>query len=829
MSFFDCVQRAVDGSEADKRRGEAAQEEWRRLKDRYRGQGHSDEMADALAAEDVKAAFKKQAGDDRHRFQNGQLRAIRKIMAEVENSPDLSTLGTSKIERLEGRANDVLTVRGQVDALRRLFHYRLAALAKKHHRDMLGNNKAKAGLANIMRELHGESTGDLASGAIAKAYRQATQEMRRMFNEFGGTIGDLADWGLPHVHNSMAITKAGFDQWYGDIHKGIAWDRIEDFLTGKPMAPKGAMPSQERMKTFLREIYDNLAFSKESADPAYGKPLGQSLISQHAQHRVLHFKSSDDWMSYNKLYGTGDVFGSMIAHAHRMAEDIIALKEFGPSWEAGLEFQKQTALSKARRDGQDNLADKIRANHDHARSMMRIMRGGQQPISMQQAASARFFSSTRHVMSPALLDRAVIASISDTNTMRMAAKSMGMQQFAPFKRHMQLLVDGAEREVLAQAGWIADTLFDPGLILARWQSDVPPADLAERVSSFVMRAQGLAHWTDTGRMVFQSELSGLFARNAGRRVADVDEKLRPHLLAKGVTDEEWSAFTRPEHMFTAPTGAVFASPMWWRQSTDLPATKADEIFLKMQSIIEEQTEYAVPTQSLWARAGIEGDSIPGTIPYEIGKSALMMKSFPMTFTVNQVARIMAQRTPQGRVGYAFDLIAGSTIMGAVALQLGEALYGRDPQDMTDPSFWARAALKGGGFGVVGDLVAAGESSWGGGFGSYLTGPMPQLVGDVWNLSVGNAIDAMSQKDVNLGRDFVRFLDRWTPGADLPVAGLAIDRMFWDSLMHLLDPEAEKWLTQNASRRENLYGNASWWNPGSALPSRAPNPAAAFGG
>jgi hypothetical protein len=282
-------------------------------------------------------------------------------------------------------------------------------------------------------------------------------------------------------------------------------------------------------------------------------------------------------------------------------------------------------------------------------------------------------------------------------------------------------------------------------------------------------------------------------------------------------------------MFTAPTGAVFASPMWWRQSTDLPATKADEIFLKMQSIIEEQTEYAVPTQSLWARAGIEGDSIPGTIPYEIGKSALMMKSFPMTFTVNQVARIMAQRTPQGRVGYAFDLIAGSTIMGAVALQLGEALYGRDPQDMTDPSFWARAALKGGGFGVVGDLVAAGESSWGGGFGSYLTGPMPQLVGDVWNLSVGNAIDAMSQKDVNLGRDFVRFLDRWTPGADLPVAGLAIDRMFWDSLMHLLDPEAEKWLTQNASRRENLYGNASWWNPGSALPSRAPNPAAAVGG
>ena len=48
------------------------------------------------------------------------------------------------------------------------------------------------------------------------------------------------------------------------------------------------------------------------------------------------------------------------------------------------------------------------------------------PDTLFQDYVATFFSSARHVMTSAFLDRAVIASIADINTMRLAATSMGI-------------------------------------------------------------------------------------------------------------------------------------------------------------------------------------------------------------------------------------------------------------------------------------------------------------------------------------------------------------------------------------------------------------------
>ena len=324
------------------------------------------------------------------------------------------------------------------------------------------------------------------------------------------------------------------------------------------------------------------------------------------------------------------------------------------------------------------------------------------------------------------------------------------------------------------------------------------------------------------------ELSGLFAANAGRRLDDIDDPLRTLLRDKGITDDDWAAFTDPESMFTAGNGATFASPIYWREATKMEPAKADDLFLKMQALVEEQTEFAVPTQNLWTRAGLEGDDVPGTIGYEMKKSALMVKSFAMTFTVNQISRIMAKSNWKERAMYGLDLAAGATVLGAASLIVADIINGRDPSDMTRPDFWGKAMAKGGGFGVIGDIVAAGESSWGGGFQSYVAGPGVQLVGDVWNLSVGNAVEVMGGKETKAGREFVKFLDRYTPGADLPYVGLAIDRLLWNSMQKALDPEADEAFAMAAKRNQKDNGSAGWWLPGQIAPSHVPNPMAALG-
>ena len=276
-------------------------------------------------------------------------------------------------------------------------------------------------------------------------------------------------------------------------------------------------------------------------------------------------------------------------------------------------------------------------------------------------------------------------------------------------------------------------------------------------------------------------------------------------------------------MFTAENGATFLSPFWWRDATTMDRRKADELFFKIQGMIEDQMEYAVPTQSIWARSHVDPaayDLPPGSILYEVAKSGLMFKSFAMTFTVNQVRRISAQPTLGAKIGYGLNLAAGATVMGAISLQITNLVSGRDPEEM-DPTFWVRAVQKGGGFGIMGDIVAAGQTSWGGGFGSYIAGPMPQLASDIWGISVKNAWQAATGQETNFAAEAARLGRRYTPMGQTPAVGPAIDRLFWDQLQLLLDPESVEDLHTAARRRTNLYGNDYFWMPGSPLPDRAP--------
>ena len=74
MSLWDCVQRAMDDEEiaANRARGERAQKMFRDLSDKYERDGHPRHAAEALAGDDVKEAFRREAGERRHVRQRKQ-------------------------------------------------------------------------------------------------------------------------------------------------------------------------------------------------------------------------------------------------------------------------------------------------------------------------------------------------------------------------------------------------------------------------------------------------------------------------------------------------------------------------------------------------------------------------------------------------------------------------------------------------------------------------------------------------------------------------------------------------------------------------------------
>lgn len=828
MSFWNCVADAMDEGSIDKDRGARAQKLWKDRSDAYERQGHSRQTAEALAAEDVKASFRKEAGEVRHVYL-ARLNAMRRIEAQVNSAKDLGRIQTDKVEYNERSADAPASLEGKARGLRRYFNWRLSSFLKEHHRDILGRVKNPAGMKDIVRELHGEASGNPTAKAIAASVKAALKDLRTMFNEAGGLIGELDDWGLPHAHNRAAVTRAGFDRWYAEINERVNWERMTDNLTGKPFQEAGGPPPPEAVKRdVLKGVFDNIVFGKQSKEAIYGRPQGGAMYRQMSEHRVLHFRSADDWIAYNRAFGTGDPFKSLMSHVHKMTRDIAVMQEFGPSPHLGQDYMRQVAETRARNLGDIALSDRVRNDATRAQMMLAVMMGHGEANTALQRYIATFFSSTRHVLTSAFLDRAVVASLSDLNTMRLAAQSMKMNPANVIARHVKMMADSMSREEALRAGWVFDTLSDAGTAMARFQNEIAPAELAERLSSASMRAQGLSFWTDTARAAFQMEMAGYLAGFSGRALKDVDEPIRSLLIRRGITEKQWAAFTNPEHMFKAGNGATFASPMWWLESTDLPKAEALDIFEKVQSLIEEQTEFAVPTQSLYARSFLETSSPPGSFAYEFAKSALMFKSFAATFTVNQWRRMMAQQTLEGRVMYGINLAAGATVMGAMALQVGDLMMGRDPQDMTNPMFWARASAKGGGFGVLGDIISSGQASWGGGFTSYIAGPIPQAAQDVWDLTFKNAGQAISGGEVNFAKDLARFGKRYMPHGQTIGVGPAIDRLMWDQLQLFLDPESANAMAKASQKRKNLTGAGEFWLPGQITPTRLPDLGTALG-
>jgi hypothetical protein len=818
MSFFDCLADAMDEGSADRERGERAQREWRDRADQYERQGHDRHIAEALAAEDVKQGFRREAGEDRHVYLT-KMANLRKQQAEVKaaQTPSLS----AKVEQLDYRH------RGLV----RRFNYKLVAFLNDHHRDLLGRTKKPAQMLDIVKELHGEASGDEVAKALADSIRAALEDMRISFNEAGGLAGKLDNWGLPHSHDRKAVTRAGFQKWSERIVDVIDWTRVEDPLTGRPMQGDMGPPPRASQMAFLKEAYDNIAYGRNSREAVYGRPQGVATYRKHSNSRVLHFKSAGDWIAYNKEFGSGDPFGALMGHVHRMARDITLMREFGPNPGMGAEYRAQLQLEKWR--GDEKAFSKAQSDNWLGMRAMRVMSGGSVPQTALQDYIATFMSSARHVLTSAFLDRAIFASASDWNTMRLAASAVGMNPKNLISRHVDLMASSLSRKEAQRAGYVADTLSDAGTTVARFQNEFPPSEFAERLASGSMRVQGLSHWTDQARAAFQMEFAGMMADQAGKSLDEIEGPLRNLLKKAGVTEADWMDLTHPDNLFTPREGATFASPFVWRETTKMDRAAADDLFFKVQGMIEEQMEYAVPTQNILARAVMDpaamADAPPGSLVYEMMKSGGMFKTFTMTFSINQYRRTMAQPTIPGRIGYGLNMAAGATVMGTIALQLNELAFGRDPQDMTKPDFWARAAMKGGGFGIIGDIVSTGQASWGGGFGSYLAGPIPQAAGDIYNLTLKNATELAMGKDTKFWTELNRFGKRYTPMGQTPLVGPVIDRLFWDQMSTIIDPGAAEALRKASRLRGNNYGNSDIWMPGAMAPSRGPDLSNAFGG
>lgn len=257
-----------------------------------------------------------------------------------------------------------------------------------------------------------------------------------------------------------------------------------------------------------------------------------------------------------------------------------------------------------------------------------------------------------------------------------------------------------------------------------------------------------------------------------------------------------------------------------------PDKASERAATRLLEMVDAERGFAVLEPGAAERALTLGRTQAGTAPGEFWRSTAQYKSFPITMGTRHLMRGWhagdGAYVARAAGAYLARLTVGLTFFGAFAYQMKEIAKGKDPRDMTDWRFWAAAFFQGGGAGILGDFlnsaVTRSERSF---YMTAIGGPTAGLVDDIMKLTGANIGATAEGKDANWGRDFASFVRRNTPGTSLWYSRLALDRLMWDQLQSLLDPDHHRSWARTEQRARQETRQEFWWRPGETAPERAP--------
>lgn len=827
MNFGDCIRSAM-------KQGVLSEDEADALIARYeehrqaRGGERDPEGAakTALVAEMEQVAARKALLANLSAEKQGAIRNYLETFRDLSGKANVFEAAVNLIENF-GAGAATSSIAGRSKAIVSLAHGELADMLSTFRRSRLtGMRFNKPKMDDVVREVLGEGTGSAEAKGMGEAIGRVFETLREDFNKAGGDIGKLDGGYIPQFHNPRALLKAGFDTWRAAILPRLDQERMRDPLTGGKLTP-------DRLDAALRMAYDRVTTGGWSdREPSMVKFGVGSLANQRQEHRFLHFKSADDWLSYDREFGHGDPMKAIFQHINGMSRDIAAMEVLGPNPNSTKEWLKQVVQSEAAKavTGEPSLysgggaatkiADQINYLPWRLDAIYNYVRG-REVVSGRLATG---FANVRNVLTSAQLGGASILAAATDPFIDMAARYMsGLPATKALWGIAHAIKSQNTREQAVRSGLILDDALHVLGDEARYAGTLGGSEWSRWLADRTVNLNGLEPITQARRHVFGLDFQATVADAVGQTFDEVSKAnpyLRRTLESYGFTEKEWNALRKTAAFHPEDGSAGFLQP------ADVKNRDLAKRYLEM---ILGETERAVPTGTARSRSMVVGTAPRGSIFGELLESGLQYKSFALSFTTLQM-QALKQELHQGAAqgaGYAASLATVLTIGGALSMQLKNIVNGKDVQPMDASTgqglkFWTQAFQTGGGFGIMGDFLFSDQTRYGASFAETLAGPTVGLISDAFKLGVGNVQEAIQGKKTHIGREAVRTLGKYVPVVStLPYTKAAYQRMFLDQLQYLTDPDAHKYFREQQQRMKRETGQGYWWKPGASMPDREP--------
>jgi len=744
------------------------------------------------------------------------------LMSQPNKKAGDTLRAVSKLADFDTKGGGYTSVQSWSTAIRETAFGELRKTWESIPGNFFGLFEDKKGVGDLWKEMHGESSGNATAKAGAEAWRKVTEELRNRFNDAGGHVGKLEDWGIPQHHSQARVANAGIEKWIGDILPKL--DR------SKYVNADGSMMSNDQVHAFLTHAYDSIITDGHNGNEP-GSVTGTGVIAnRNAAHRQIFFKDADAHAEYNASYGEKSMNNLLAGHIGRIARDIALTERLGPNSAATFKHFNDRAMQDEVRQTPTkiNALEKQQAFNN---ALFDSVSGKDQVVDQRVANVAQAF---RNWMTATKLGKVVITALGDEAGMFSTAIANHVPYGQALLEELKRIPNGEARQFAEHTGLGVDAFMSH---MNRFAQEEFGSSFSGKMASSVMRLSGAERMWAARRQGLGTVLMSSIGKltRTLEHVTDLSVEDHGVLAKKGVTDTQWQVWRRatPEdwgggsHVLTPKS--IWAIPDEQLKDLGNPTTLKRDAATQLMAHIHEEAGMGAMDTGPRQRITVNLGTQRGTYGGEIWRSMNLFRGFAFSMMMKHWARA-ADQPGIGKVKYLAPLFLYGTAIAALGNQIRNLLAGQDPDKMfgkDTAAFWGKAILRGGGLGFFGDFLQSETTQHDTSLAAALGGPAATTVEDLLSLTHGAYFKS---KGGELSTDEKAKLIRFAKG-NIPLINMwytqaAADHLLWN---HLQEAASPGYLARMQAKQQANFGKTYYWRPDESTPHAAPNFAKAVGG
>lgn len=546
-----------------------------------------------------------------------------------------------------------------------------------------------------------------------------------------------------------------------------------------------------------------------------GEPGVPNIAGHVSQQRVLHWKSADDWLAYNKAFGRLGPTDQWLKGMDSGASHYALMKVFGskPRENFGdiVRYAQDSKMGTPERVAFDKRLPALE-------NRFRVVSGeADRPIANMWSG---IVNGVMAVQRWSKLGFTPFAMMQDNVTI---SRELSRQGLGIVERNASMLsgyFQGAEGSAKAV---VADLLHTGILgrlrgVTARFDISDARAGTMAKIENNFFKITGMTAMTENKRADAERMMAYAMGKSRGKAFADLGGDESRMLEAFGIGDKEWDLLHKAEwntiegetyltpdvakklsnedvDVYLKSRGSISdnaTSSLMLRLAGHIPEEASErarqDLALKLWAYYSERGQYAVLEPGAREKAILYQGTQQGS-PLNVAlRLLLQFKQFPATMiTKAWGAEIYGGRTGLGRIAGLAELVVGSTFFGILANFLNQTAKGQDPttQWKNQPvQAMISGFLRGGAASVYGDFLLGEWSRFGMSAADTLLGPtagqfnaLAELWTDATHMKKGAATGALA----------VRMLRSNTPYLNMIYTRTAFDYLVTYRLQEWLNP------------------------------------------